>query len=201
MESDDAEFQFDLPFSDLSPLSPKQKNSASGSVQRQLQFDKQHRKLYFKSNVDSNDEEEDADDDEENNESDDEDDDKELLRDFDVIDVLPGFGEPPRNNQEFEIKVLKSKSASSASHNPRWHAAGSNCLIEIKEDHFKKPLTKIDVLKAPDTYPCPLNVYCIQEISINWCLYGGSDFGSGQSGKSEETSSEQQALSISPASK
>ena len=64
IESDDDEsneFQFDLPFSDLSPFSAhggssKLKNTAP--VQRQLQFDKKNRKLYFKSNVDSNDEDE-----------------------------------------------------------------------------------------------------------------------------------------------
>jgi hypothetical protein len=66
IESDDDdesnEFQFDLPFSDLSPFSAlgnssrKAKNVAP--VQRQLQFDKNHRKLYFKSNVDSNEEDE-----------------------------------------------------------------------------------------------------------------------------------------------
>jgi len=121
-----------------------------------------------------------------------------------VIDVLPGFGEPPRNNQEFEIKILKNKSAQQQQqmqqHKYGHHHFRSNTLIEIKEDHFKKPLTKIDVLKAPETYPCPLNVYCVQEISINWCLYGGSDFGNSQFGKNEDTSSEQ-ALSISPASK
>ena len=64
MESDEeesSEFHFDLPFSDLSPFSAhkgssKLKNAAP--VQRQLQFDNKNRKLYFKSNVDSNDEDE-----------------------------------------------------------------------------------------------------------------------------------------------
>jgi hypothetical protein len=126
-------------------------------------FDKNNRRLHFKPNNGSDDDDEagnyvskninrnDEDDNEENE-------DEDLLRDFDIIDVIPGFGEPPRNNQDFEVKNLRHKSNNSIQ------------TVIIKEDHFKKPLTKIDVLKAPDSYPCPLNVYCIQEISINWCL-------------------------------
>ena len=113
---------------------------------------------------------------------------------------MPGFGEPPRNNQEFEIKILKNNSNQPQTQQKYGHHHfRTNTLIEIKEDHFKKPLTKIDVLKAPDTYPCPLNVYCVQEISINWCLYGGSDFGNSQFGKNDDQMGDQ-VLSVSPAS-
>jgi autophagy-related protein 2 len=47
--------------------------------------------------------------------------------------------------------------------------------IEIDLNHFSKPITKIDVLKAPETYPCPQYSYCLQEISIQWSLFGGND--------------------------
>jgi autophagy-related protein 2 len=47
--------------------------------------------------------------------------------------------------------------------------------IVVDLNHFSKPITKIDVLKAPDAYPCPQYSYCLQEISIQWSLYGGND--------------------------
>ena len=195
---DHEEFQFDLPFSDIMPFNSnkektnvyqtanlacpigKHKDSPS-SVNRQLIFDKNNRRLQFQPKNTQSDE--DGDEDElgigseynrrkfcnNQNDEDDEDDDndEDLLRDFDVIDVIPGFGEPPRNNQEFEIKLLKTNHYYNSDNRPHF---------TVKEDHFKKPLTKIDVLKAPDSYPCPINVYCVQEISINWCMYGGNDF-------------------------
>lgn len=117
------------------------------------------------------------------------DDDNELLRDFDIIDVIPGLGEPPRNNQDFEIKYLKSEthhhhhhhnqqetSAKSMTYSKYVTSSSAGYRIDIRDDHFRKPLTKIDVLKAPDNYPVPFNVYCVQEISLNWFLYGGHDF-------------------------
>jgi hypothetical protein len=172
------------------------------SAQRKLNFNKpqpaqqqqqqqNQRRLYFNSNRRRSGHRDDDEDDEndstcefnrhrdsDNNEDDDDDDDddenddKELLKDFDVIEVIPGFGEPPKSNQEYEIKCLRKKSNQSYRH----YATPPPQPIEIKEDHFKKPLTKIDVLKAPDNYPCPLNSYCVQEISLNWFLYGGHDF-------------------------
>lgn len=135
----------------------------------------------------------------ESSDADSSDDDAELLKDFDIIDVIPGLGEPPRNNQDFEIKYLKNESneamamktslsagatstgtASSHKSSMTYSKYVTSTLpryrIEVREDHFRKPLTKIDVLKAPDNFPVPLHVYCIQEISINWLLYGGNDF-------------------------
>jgi hypothetical protein len=193
-DDQDEDFHFDLPFSNISPMTQKTndtkktdtiKSSHYQSVNRQLMFDKNNRRLHFKPNNGSDDDDEagnyvskninrnDEDDNEENE-------DEDLLRDFDIIDVIPGFGEPPRNNQDFEVKNLRHKSNNSIQ------------TVIIKEDHFKKPLTKIDVLKAPDSYPCPLNVYCIQEISINWCLYGGSDFSANNS-ETPETNEYQKA--------
>jgi len=89
---------------------------------------------------------------------------EDLLKDFDVIEVIPGFGEAPKNNKEFDIKILKKSEGF------------AKPQFTIKEEHFKKPLTKVDVLRAPESYPVPLNVYCVQEVSVNWCMYGGSDF-------------------------
>ena len=148
-----------MPFRDLSPLDAVNKSTKTSN--RQLTFEKYSGRLHFRTRTGSDDESEsdyklDA-----SKDDDDKDDDEELLRDFDIIDVIPGFGEPPKNNQEFEVKMIRK----------------TQQPVQIKDDHFKKPLTKIDVLKAPDTYPIPLNVYCVQEISITWFLYGGNDFG------------------------
>jgi hypothetical protein len=155
------------------------------------------RRLYFKpkSGANRSDSESDADRrhhaHSSSDDDDSEDDDVELLKDFDIIDVIPGLGEPPRNNQDYEIKYLKSekksqeaattaganKPASAMTYSKYASALPSvSHRVEIRDDHFRKPLTKIDVLKAPDNYPVPLNVYCVQEISINWFLYGGHDF-------------------------
>ena len=200
-------FQFDMPFSDLSPLqfstnaavtgggnSPSKKKqpqqSLQHSAQRKLNFNnlmsankskqqQYQRKLYFntKNHDDSDDEDCETGStrhfDRQLSDDDDDDgkDDVDLLKDFDIIDVIPGFGEPPKSNQEYEIKCLRKKNNQTYR-----HYSQPAQPIEIREDHFKKPLTKIDVLKAPDNYPCPLNSYCIQEISLNWFLYGGSDF-------------------------
>ena len=156
---------------------------------RQLLFEKNKDRLKFRPQRTESDEEEEEDDEMAlgyeynrrnfNDVDDDEDDEgnksseneEDLLRDFDVIEVIPGFGEAPKNNKEFDIKLLSKRE--------------DRKEILIKEDHFKKPLSKVDVLKAPEAYPVPLNVYCIQEVSINWCMYGGSDFTVGSSQQSD----------------
>jgi hypothetical protein len=189
-QSKDDSFHFDMPFSDLSPVIKFNKNTEisfsrstslssnlQNSAHRKLNFSQQQqkqnsqttrtRKLYFKNNED------DYENNSSNNDDDDDEEDGDLLRDFDIIDVIPGFGEPPKNNVNYEIKVLKKSSR--ATHSYKQYS-NQDELIEVKDDHFKKPLTKIDVLKAPDSFPCPLNSYCVQEISINWFLYGGHDF-------------------------
>lgn len=214
---EDDEFQFDMPFSDLGPMSPlsslvtKKSNlhSSSFSYSSLLSAEKKpqpllktskssannlQRKLYFKSNLQSRDTENEEHDSHDQEDDDDEDDDEDLLKDFDIIDVIPGFGEPPRNNQEYEIKFLKTQQQGSNKQIKYTTSSNMSHVIDVKEDHFKKPLTKIDVLKAPDTYPCPLNVYCVQEISINWFLYGGSDFSSVSSGINEFPSSNDELI-------
>ena len=124
------DFHFDLPFSNISPMvqknesnninnsnknKPSESLTTTATVNRQLMFDKNNRRLHFKPAVSCSDDETENyaskninrdDEDEEAAENADE----ELLRDFDIIDVIPGFGEPPRNNQEFEIKILRRKS-------------------------------------------------------------------------------------------
>ena len=266
-QEDDDEFHFDLPFSNLSPMSPlttsslaaaatatttttntttstttgktvrhqtsimsdstaKSNNTSLSATHRQLRFDEgkdassssassasatasktatttattttttHRRPLYFQStedveqeNLDAslrrrrrsqqsnhNDDENDCTNDSNDDHDHDDDDiiDEDILKDFDIIEVIPGLGEPPRNNQDYEVKVLKASAKRSTFHQ-RAPSPGA-AHIRIKDEHFKKPLSKIDVLKAPDTYPVPLNVFCVQEISLNWCLYGGSDF-------------------------
>lgn len=220
------EFHFDLPFNDLSSMSPlsfqpKQglapsssstaisyssllaaelksipsSNSMSQSTQRQLKFGSSNpsnspsgrRRLYFKpknsSGGDGNRSDSDSNGREHGSDSDSSDDDTELLKDFDIIDVIPGLGEPPKNNQDFEIKYLRNdtkdgSNAKSMMYSKYLTSTSPGYQVEIKDDHFRKPLTKIDVLKAPDNYPVPMNVFCVQEISINWFLYGGHDFDS-----------------------
>jgi hypothetical protein len=87
------------------------------TVSRQLMFDKNNRRLHFKPAASGSDDDTDNYASKNINRDDDDDEeeaaekaDEELLRDFDIIDVIPGFGEPPRNNQEFEIKNLRRKS-------------------------------------------------------------------------------------------
>lgn len=215
--SSSSSFQFDMPFSDMSPMgnfnrgessSSKKKQQLSGqqqhSVQRKLTFSRNPsmttddvkstsganktrlRKLYFNSRLADEDDDynrefgrgrSDSDDDGDETESGD--DEKELLKDFDIIDVIPGFGEPPKSNTDYEIKLLRKKTSNHVTQTTSYRHYSSppdGQQIEIKEDHFKKPLSKIDVLKAPDNYPCPLNSYCVQEISLHWFLYGGYDF-------------------------
>lgn len=204
------------------PMNPAQ--SHHNSVQRQLKFNsnapgtnnitgvattnsaiaaQRRRRLYFKPKTSGHsDSDGDSDRDQRGNhetsDDSDSDDDAELLKDFDIIDVIPGFGEPPRNNQEYEIKFLKSEqeqlggNSSKAMQYTKYttsQAQFSN-KVEIRDDHFRKPLTKIDVLKAPDNYPCPLNVYCVQEITLNWFLYGGNDFETSHDASTNETMSE-----------
>lgn len=90
---------------------------------------------------------------------DDDDDDKNLFDEFEFIDMIPGLGVLPQN-EEYIIKNLRKDEAAATT---------------IDENYFSKPINKIDVLKAPDSYPIPLYSYCVQEISIQWSLFGGHD--------------------------
>ncbi|XP_050712970.1 autophagy-related protein 2 homolog A-like [Eriocheir sinensis] len=48
--------------------------------------------------------------------------------------------------------------------------------IAIIDNHFTVPLGKVDQLKAPKNFPVPESKYTLQELSLVWHMYGGSDF-------------------------
>jgi len=48
--------------------------------------------------------------------------------------------------------------------------------IVVVDNHFRLPIGKTDMLKAPDHFPCPVYRYTLSEISIVWSMYGGRDF-------------------------
>lgn len=155
---DNEDFQFDLPFSDMSPLNKKavashqhQTDSDKGGKSklnstRQLLYEKNKGRLQFRPQRTESDEEEetgemglgyeynrrgfnDVDEDEDDEGDKSSENEEDLLRDFDVIEVIPGFGEAPKNNKEFDIKLLSKRE--------------DRKEILIKEDHFKKPLSKV----------------------------------------------------------
>lgn len=50
--------------------------------------------------------------------------------------------------------------------------------VEIKNDHFSRPLDGTDSTHGAMNFPIPEVRYLIKEISVIWHLYGGKDFGS-----------------------
>lgn len=48
--------------------------------------------------------------------------------------------------------------------------------ISIVDNHFTIPLGKVDQLKAPKNFPVPESKYTLQELTLVWHIYGGSDF-------------------------
>jgi len=48
--------------------------------------------------------------------------------------------------------------------------------IVVHDNHFRIPIGKTDLLKAPDHFPCPVYRYTLSEMSIVWSMYGGRDF-------------------------
>ena len=48
--------------------------------------------------------------------------------------------------------------------------------ITIIDNHFTIPLGKVDQLKAPKNFPVPESKYTLQELTLVWHIYGGSDF-------------------------
>ncbi|CAH1792670.1 unnamed protein product [Owenia fusiformis] len=49
--------------------------------------------------------------------------------------------------------------------------------ISIKDNYFTMPMGKTDQLKAPEHFPSAVYRYTLKEMSLVWCMYGGSDFG------------------------
>jgi autophagy-related protein 2 len=72
--------------------------------------------------------------------------------------------------------------------------------IRLIENYFCPPAGKMDILKAPKHYPRPVMKYSLQEMTIVWHLYGGSDFSNSpsrkSSGKSEERGSSETCVPI-----
>ncbi|XP_072350535.1 autophagy-related protein 2 homolog B-like isoform X1 [Scyliorhinus torazame] len=56
--------------------------------------------------------------------------------------------------------------------------------ILIKDEHFTRPVKKLDTSKAPLHLPIPEIRYVVKEISVVWHLYGGRDFGTALSARS-----------------
>ncbi|XP_041070018.1 autophagy-related protein 2 homolog B-like isoform X3 [Carcharodon carcharias] len=56
--------------------------------------------------------------------------------------------------------------------------------ILIKDEHFTRPIKKLDTSKAPLHLPIPEIRYVVKEISVVWHLYGGRDFGTALSARS-----------------
>ena len=52
--------------------------------------------------------------------------------------------------------------------------------INLKDDHFNRPLDKTDQLKAPDHFPPAVYRYTLREMSLVWYMYGGQDFESSE---------------------
>ena len=49
--------------------------------------------------------------------------------------------------------------------------------IQIKEDHFNKPVGRGDQLNSPPEFPTPVMRYTLQEMTLVWHMYGGNDLG------------------------
>ncbi|KAK7082787.1 Autophagy protein [Halocaridina rubra] len=48
--------------------------------------------------------------------------------------------------------------------------------VVIYDNHFTVPLGKVDQLKAPKHFPSACIKYTLQELTVVWFMYGGSDF-------------------------
>lgn len=44
------------------------------------------------------------------------------------------------------------------------------------DNHYTVPVSKVDDLKAPKTYPDPVSKYTLREMTVVWHMYGGNDF-------------------------
>ncbi|XP_045166071.2 autophagy-related protein 2 homolog A-like [Mercenaria mercenaria] len=47
--------------------------------------------------------------------------------------------------------------------------------VEIKDNHFSKPIGRTDLLKAPENFPQAESRYTLKELTLVWYIYGGSD--------------------------
>lgn len=52
----------------------------------------------------------------------------------------------------------------------------TNDAIRVVDNHFSVPVSKVDDLKAPKTYPNAVSKYTLREMTVVWHMYGGHDF-------------------------
>lgn len=64
------------------------------------------------------------------------------------------------------------------------------------DNHFTVPVNKVDVLKAPKSYPAAVSKYTLREITIVWHMYGGHDFEKKSSDDAEISQSRKQVTMI-----
>uniref|UniRef100_S4RCB8 Autophagy related 2B n=1 Tax=Petromyzon marinus TaxID=7757 RepID=S4RCB8_PETMA len=83
-----------------------------------------------------------------------------LARDDDEFCILeaPGIGIPARDGEPVVKRLVED-------------------TIELRDEHFSRPLGRADVLRPPARFPVPLARYTLREVSVTWHLYGGRDFG------------------------
>ncbi|CAM9594741.1 unnamed protein product [Lampetra planeri] len=87
-------------------------------------------------------------------------DDDDDLPDDDEFCILeaPGIGIPARDGEPVVKRLVED-------------------TIELRDEHFSRPLGRADVLRPPARFPVPLARYTLREVSVTWHLYGGRDFG------------------------
>ena len=52
--------------------------------------------------------------------------------------------------------------------------------IQVVDNHFPQPLGKLDLLRAPEHFPTPVQRFTLGDMSVVWYMYGGSDFQAGK---------------------
>lgn len=63
--------------------------------------------------------------------------------------------------------------------------------IRVVDNHFKVPVSKVDDLKAPKTYPDAVSKYTLREMTVVWHMYGGNDFSKPDSAAETSTAKKQ----------
>ncbi|CAG0883695.1 unnamed protein product [Darwinula stevensoni] len=79
--------------------------------------------------------------------------------DFCILENDPGTGILSKRGEP-QVKILTSEP------------------ISVVEHHFKAPIRKADILKAPKDFPQPTHRYTLHKMSLVWHIYGGWDFDS-----------------------
>ncbi|XP_076030640.1 autophagy-related 2 [Oratosquilla oratoria] len=77
--------------------------------------------------------------------------------DFCILDDAPGTGIRSPSGEP-QVKIL------------------TNEPVVVQDNHFFVPLSKFDQLRAPKHFPKPSFRYTLNELTLVWHMYGGSDF-------------------------